>query len=57
MIAKGLGAGLGYALSEEIKTEGGRVTNPDFRGYGILRAPDMPQVECHFVEKGDGPGL
>jgi CO/xanthine dehydrogenase Mo-binding subunit len=52
----GVHQGLGYALSEEIKMEDGRVTNPDFRGYGILRAPDMPEVECYFVEKGDGPG-
>jgi CO/xanthine dehydrogenase Mo-binding subunit len=52
----GVYQGLGYALSEEIKMEAGRVMNPNFRDYGILRASDMPAVECHFIEKGDGPG-
>ena len=52
----GVHQGLGYALSEEIKLEAGKMINPSFRDYGILRAPDMPEMECHFVEKGDGPG-
>lgn len=52
----GVHQGLGYALSEEIKVESGKVTNPSFRDYGILRAPDMPEMECYFVEKGNGPG-
>jgi len=52
----GVYQGLGYALSEEIKMEAGRVMNPNFRDYGMLRAPDMPEVECHFIEKGNGPG-
>lgn len=52
----GVHQGLGFALSEEIKTEAGRVVNPNFRDYGILRAPDMPEVECNFIESGNGPG-
>ena len=52
----GVYQGLGYALREEIKMESGKVTNPTFRDYGILRAPDIPEIECHFIEKRNGPG-
>jgi len=52
----GIHQGIGYALSEEIKTEDGRVLNPNFRDYGMLRTADMPAVECHFIENRNGPG-
>jgi len=52
----GVYQGLGYALREEIKMEAGKVMNPNFRDYGMLRAPEMPEVECHFIEKSNGPG-
>lgn len=55
-VSGGVHQGLGYALSEEVKMEKGKVLNPNFREYGMLRANDMPGVECSFIEKMNGPG-
>lgn len=48
--------GVGYALTEEIKVQKGKVMNPNFRDYQILTARDRIPVEAVLVEKGDEDG-
>ena len=48
--------GVGYALTEEIKVQKGKVMNPNFRDYQILTAQDKIPVEAVVVEKGDEDG-
>jgi selenium-dependent xanthine dehydrogenase len=45
--------GLGYALTEELVCEGGYVRAKDINACGVLRAPDMPEVEVIFIEARD----
>ncbi|MFC1918282.1 xanthine dehydrogenase family protein molybdopterin-binding subunit, partial [Chloroflexota bacterium] len=45
-IEGGLSWGIGMALCEELKVERGRVLNPNFREYRIIRAAQMPDREC-----------
>jgi selenium-dependent xanthine dehydrogenase len=49
--------GLGYALTEELQLKDGRIASKDLRSLGILRAKDMPEIECIFIEEHepDGP--
>lgn len=37
--------GLGYALTEELMLKNGKVLNPSFVDYKILRSTDMPELE------------
>jgi xanthine dehydrogenase molybdenum-binding subunit len=46
----GVAMGLGYGLTEELLVREGRVLNPDFRDYKLITAPEMPEVEMHFIE-------
>jgi xanthine dehydrogenase molybdenum-binding subunit len=55
-IEGGVVQGLGYALSEELKIERGKVTNPSFREYMLMTAPEIPPVEVIFVETDDPEG-
>jgi len=48
--------GTGYALTEEIKLEKGRVMNPNFRDYKMLTAKDVVPVEPIVIEPGDEDG-
>jgi xanthine dehydrogenase molybdenum-binding subunit len=49
--------GIGYALTEDLKFEGGRLLNPTFADYKLLLARDMPRdIEFHFVETDDPEG-
>jgi len=48
--------GAGYALTEEIKLEKGRVMNPNFRDYKMLTAKDVVPVEPIVIEPGDEDG-
>jgi xanthine dehydrogenase molybdenum-binding subunit len=52
-----LAQGLGYALYEELISEGGRILNPGFTDYKIATTgeTDFP-VEIEFVETDDGEG-
>lgn len=52
-----LAQGLGYALYEELRTEKGRIINPNFTDYKIptIREMDFP-VEIDFVETDDPAG-
>ncbi len=45
--------GLGYALTEELQLEGGRLVRNDVKSCRVLRAHQMPEVEVIFVEEPD----
>jgi xanthine dehydrogenase molybdenum-binding subunit len=49
-IEGGISVSLGYALSEQLKLEGGKVMNPNFRDYKVFTAPETPEIEIHLVE-------
>ncbi len=53
----GIAIGLGYALSEDMQLEKGRLKNGSFRDYKLITAPEMPPVEMHFIESdcAEGP--
>ncbi len=52
-----LAQGIGYALTEEIITEGGRILNPSFRDYKIPTACEMDfPMDLDFVETDDEAG-
>ncbi len=48
--------GMGYTISEHLLVERGVVQNPSFRDYKIVTAPEMPEVEMHFIESHDPEG-
>jgi len=52
----GVVMGLGYALSEELQVEGGRVMNPSFREYKLITAPEVPEMDITFIETDDPAG-
>jgi xanthine dehydrogenase molybdenum-binding subunit len=52
----GVVMGLGYALSEELQVESGRITNPTFREYKLVTAPEVPAIDITFVETRDPSG-
>lgn len=49
-IEGGIVMGLGYALSEELRIVDGQVTNPSFRDYKVPTAPEIPELDLHFIE-------
>jgi xanthine dehydrogenase molybdenum-binding subunit len=54
----GIMMGLGFALSEEYRTEKGRNLNPNFLDYKIFSAPDVDfpiHVECIETDDIEGP--
>ena len=55
-IEGGAQMGLGYALTEELVVEEGRVLNPDFLDYRMFTAADMPEIETILVETDDPNG-
>lgn len=55
-IEGGIAMGIGFGLSEDLKIEDGVVRNPSFRDYKVVTAPEMPEVELHFVEKDEKEG-
>jgi xanthine dehydrogenase molybdenum-binding subunit len=48
--------GLGYALTEELQLKDGKVASKDLRALGILRAKDVPKIECIFIEDPEPAG-
>ena len=52
----GVHHGIGYALTEELIYDDGAPLNPDFMGYKVLMAPDMPAIEAIPVEDPDPDG-
>ena len=55
-IEGGAQMGLGYALTEELLVEEGRVLNPDFLDYRLFTSADMPRIETIIVETDDPQG-
>ncbi len=55
-IEGGIAIGLGYALSEEMQLEKGMLKNPCFRDYKVLTAPEMPELDLHFIESNCAEG-
>jgi xanthine dehydrogenase molybdenum-binding subunit len=53
----GIAIGLGYALSEDMRLENGRLKNACFRDYKLITAPEMPPLDMHFIESdcAEGP--
>jgi xanthine dehydrogenase molybdenum-binding subunit len=52
----GIAQGIGYALSEELKVEDGRIQNPSFTDYKLFTATDLPELRISFVETHDPAG-
>jgi len=48
--------GLGYALTEDLKCEGGWPVTYRLRDIGVLRARDMPEIEVMLVEEHEPEG-
>ncbi|MFO1223347.1 MAG: molybdopterin cofactor-binding domain-containing protein [Burkholderiaceae bacterium] len=55
-IEGGVVMGQGYALTENLVVDEGRVKNPNFRDYKLVTAPEIPQMDISFVETMDGEG-
>jgi len=55
-IEGGVAQGIGYALFEELKREKGKILNPSFTDYKIMRALDVPDIKCILVETNDPVG-
>lgn len=55
-IEGGVATGLGFALTEEMIFEKGRLQNPSFHEYKLLTAVDMPDVHFHPIETMDEAG-
>ena len=51
----GITMGLGYALSEEVRFQGGAIADDNFDSYELPRFSDTPRIECVFVDSGLPP--
>ncbi len=49
----GIAQGLGYALSEEVVNENGKIQNANYDSYHVLRAKDLPEMKGFVVENHD----
>jgi xanthine dehydrogenase molybdenum-binding subunit len=55
-IEGGVAQGIGWALTEDIKFEDGKIINPNFHDYKMLTIKDMPPVTPILVETIDPNG-
>jgi isoquinoline 1-oxidoreductase beta subunit len=56
-IEGGILFGLSAALYSEINIEGGRARQSNFSDYRVLRFPEAPTIDVHFLDRPDaGPG-
>lgn len=55
-IEGGMVMGMGYALTENLIVEDGKVRNPNFRDYKLVTAPEIPDMDISFIETMDGEG-
>jgi CO/xanthine dehydrogenase Mo-binding subunit len=55
-IEGGVTQGLGYALTEEVLVDAGRVLNPNLRDYYLPTTLDVPEIESILVESNDPTG-
>jgi len=51
-----IGMGMGFAVTEELISEGGQTMNPSFLGYGIPTADQMPEIKISHVVTDDPHG-
>jgi isoquinoline 1-oxidoreductase len=49
--------GMGPALREELRFEGGRVQNPRFVAYEVPRFSDVPELDIHLLDRPDLPSV
>ncbi len=49
-IEGGVVMGLGYALSEDLVLDKGKIADPRFRSLGLLRSTDVPEIEVIPIE-------
>jgi isoquinoline 1-oxidoreductase len=47
--------GLGPALREEMRFEGGKITNAGFANYEVPRFEDLPELDLHLLDRPDLP--
>jgi CO/xanthine dehydrogenase Mo-binding subunit len=52
----GIHMGLGYALSERLVVQDGRILTASFMDYAVLKAGDMPELVVRLVESMDPEG-
>jgi CO/xanthine dehydrogenase Mo-binding subunit len=55
-IEGGVVMGQGYAMTEELIVDHGVIRNPAFRDYKLVTAPEIPEIDIHFIETMDGEG-
>lgn len=55
-IEGGIAIGLGFALSEGMQVERGLLRNGAFRDYKLITAPEMPELDLHFIESNCAEG-
>ena len=55
-IEGGVLMGVGYAISEELIMEEGRILNPNFHNYKMLTASDVPAIHFYPIETNDPQG-
>ena len=55
-IEGGIVMGQGYALTEDLIIKDGICQNPAFRDYKLVTAPEIPEMDIHFIETMDGEG-
>jgi CO/xanthine dehydrogenase Mo-binding subunit len=48
--------GMGFALSEEMELENGKIKNTNFKQYRVPKAKDMPAIKTIFIESNDPNG-
>lgn len=55
-IQGGVAMGAGYALTEDLVIERGRVVNPSFADYKLLTATEIPDIDIALIETDDPEG-
>ncbi|MEK6616505.1 MAG: molybdopterin cofactor-binding domain-containing protein, partial [Bacteroidota bacterium] len=55
-IEGGILQGVGYALTEELLMNKGRILNPNFHNYKMLTAADIPNIHFFPIETNDKEG-
>ena len=55
-IEGGVVMGQGYAFTEDLMIEDGKMKNPNFRDYKLVTAPEIPEMDIAFIESMDGEG-
>jgi len=56
-VAGGIIMGLGPALTEEARFEGGKILTADFGSYRVPRFADVPKLDIHLLDRRDLPSV